>query len=208
MCNKLRTKLQQFVSYGSARWCCWLEEGRQPHHFSRRLHYSLGLCMLRLFIPAHVRLRTSNRLDVLSRTWAGIKSRNNVVTHPVAASYAPVTSKKAGSAATFAETRKHQAFERFNDSACYEFVSLAVGSFDWLGKEAACFLNNLGDVAAADGCMCKATFVRIARQELRCALCRGNARIYDCKKNRLHVVLVGVSCPGCKGSGWGWRRLV
>ena len=32
--------------------------------------------LLRLFIPAHVRLRKSNRLDVLSRTWAGIKSRN------------------------------------------------------------------------------------------------------------------------------------
>ena len=29
-------------------------------------------CLLRLFMPAHVRSLTSNRWDVLSRTWAGI----------------------------------------------------------------------------------------------------------------------------------------
>ena len=36
-----------------------------------------GLNVLWLFIPSHVRFRTSNRLDVLNRTWAGRKSRNS-----------------------------------------------------------------------------------------------------------------------------------
>ena len=58
-------------------------------------------------------------------------------------------------------------------------MPLAVESFGRLGKEAARFLNDLGDVAAADGCASKEAFVRTVRQELSCALCRGNARMYD-----------------------------
>jgi hypothetical protein len=102
-----------------------------------------------------------------------------VVTHPAAATYAQRASQEAGSAAALAETRKRQAFERFGDGAGYEFVPLAVESFGRLGKDAARFLNDLGDVAAADGCASKEAFVRTVRQELSCALCRGNARMYD-----------------------------
>ena len=96
-------------------------------------------------------------------------------------------------AATLAETPQRQAFERLvlqrsgmkgerferlSDVAGYEFVPLAVESFGRLGKEAARLLNDLGDVAA-DGCASKDTFVRIVRQELSCALCKGNAQLYD-----------------------------
>ena len=63
--------------------------------------------------------------------------------------------------------------------ASYQFVPLAVDSFGRLGKEAARFLDDVGDVAAADSCASKDTFVRIVRQELSCALCRGDARMYD-----------------------------
>ena len=58
-------------------------------------------------------------------------------------------------------------------------MPLAVESFGWLGKEAARFLNDFGDVAPADGCASKDAFIRIVRQELSCALCWGNARLYD-----------------------------
>ena len=55
-------------------------------------------------------------------------------------------------------------------------MPLDVESFGRLGKEAARFLN---DLAAADGCASKDTFVRIVRQDLSCALRKGNARMYD-----------------------------
>ena len=44
----------------------------------------------------------------------------------------------------------------------YVFVPLAVESFGQLGKEAARFLNELGNVAAADGCASTDAFVRIS----------------------------------------------
>ena len=47
------------------------------------------------------------------------------------------------------------------------------------GKDASRFLNDLGEVAASDGCPSKSAFVRTVRQELSSALCRGNARMYD-----------------------------
>ena len=43
------------------------------------LEFQRSALVLRLFIPAHVWLRTSYRLDVLSRTWAGLQSRNRKV---------------------------------------------------------------------------------------------------------------------------------
>ena len=64
-------------------------------------------------------------------------------------------------------------------NAGYEFVLWAVESFGRLQKEAARLLNDLGDVAAADGCASKDTFARTVRQEFSCALCKGNARMYD-----------------------------
>ena len=102
-----------------------------------------------------------------------------VVTNPAAASYAQRASQETGFAVALAETRKRQAFERFGNGAGYAFVPLAVESLGRLGKEAARFFNDLGDVAAVDGCVSKDTFVRIVDQELSCALCKGNARIYD-----------------------------
>ena len=54
-----------------------------------------------------------------------------------------------------------------------------VESFGRLGREAARFLSELGDAAAARGRVVKADFVRFAREELSCALCRGNARLYS-----------------------------
>ena len=102
-----------------------------------------------------------------------------IVTHLAAASYARGASQEAGSAAALAETRQRQAFERFGDGACYKLVPLAVEYFGRHGKEAARFLNDLGDVAAANGCASYDAFVRIVRQELSCALCWGNARMYD-----------------------------
>ena len=46
-----------------------------------------------------------------------------------------------------------------------------------LGKDAARFLNDIGEVAASHGS--KSAFARTVRQELSCALCKGNARMYD-----------------------------
>ena len=52
-------------------------------------------------------------------------------------------------------------------------------SFGKLGKDAARFLSDLDDVAASHVCASKSAFVRTVRQELRCALCKGTARMYD-----------------------------
>ena len=52
----------------------------------------------------------------------------------------------------------------------------AVNSCSWLwsplvgGEEAACILDDLGDVAVAYGCACNAAKVRIVCQELSCVL--------------------------------------
>ena len=43
-------------------------------------------------------------------------------------------------------------FERFGDGAGYGLVPLAVEYFGRFGKEDARFLNDLGDVTAADIC--------------------------------------------------------
>ena len=51
------------------------------------------------------------------------------------------------------------------DSVTTLAINLAVESFGRLGKEAARFLNDLGDVAAADGCASREAFVRTVRQE-------------------------------------------
>ena len=45
-------------------------------------------------------------------------------------------------------------------------------------EKVARFLNDLGDVAV-ESCASKAAFVRMVCQELNCALCSGNARMYD-----------------------------
>ena len=52
-------------------------------------------------------------------------------------------------------------------------------SFGKLGKDAARFLSDLDDVATSDGCTSQFALVRTVRQELSCALCRGNARMYN-----------------------------
>ena len=62
-------------------------------------------------------------------------------------------------------------FEKFSAAAGYEFVPLDVEPFGRLGKEAARFLNDLGDVAAAD------SFVRIVCPELSCALYWGTKHV-------------------------------
>ena len=87
-----------------------------------------------------------------------------VVTHPAAASYARGASRQAGFAAAKAETSKRCAFELFVDSAGYAFLPLAGETFGRLGKDASRFLNDLGEVAASDGCASKSAFVRTVRQ--------------------------------------------
>ena len=58
-------------------------------------------------------------------------------------------------------------------------MPLAVQSMSRLGMEAARFVNDLGDVAAVDGDVSKATLVTIARQELSCSLFQSTAGMYD-----------------------------
>ena len=57
-------------------------------------------------------------------------------------------------------------------------MPLAMESYGRLGREASRFLSDLGDIAASDGRLRKAAFVRSVRQELSCALCRGNGGMY------------------------------
>ena len=117
--------------------------------------------------------------------------------NPTAAPSAWGASQDAEFTAALAETRK-LVLERFGDGAGYEFVPLGVESFGRLGKDATRFLNKLVDVAAPGSCTSKAAFVRIVRHKLSCALCRGNAGMYDCS-------LISVARGGGRGgSSPGW----
>jgi hypothetical protein len=102
-----------------------------------------------------------------------------VVTHPAAASYVRAASRMAGAAVLRAEQAKRRDFDSLGQGGGYDFIPLAVESFGRLGLEASRFLSDLGDVAAAGGTASKAAFVRSVRQELSCALCRGNGRMYS-----------------------------
>ena len=101
-----------------------------------------------------------------------------VVTHPAATSYVAEASRETGSAARKAERRKQRNFEAFSDGSAFEFVPLAMESYGRMGLAASRFLSELGSIAAANGNVSKAAFVRYARQQLSCALCKGNAGVY------------------------------
>jgi hypothetical protein len=101
-----------------------------------------------------------------------------VVTHPAAASYVAAASQTTGAAAARAERDKGRKYaDMAQEDAGYEFVPLAVESYGRLGGAASSFLSSLGDIAAADGRVSKAAFMRSARAELSCQLCRGNGRM-------------------------------
>ena len=64
------------------------------------------------------------------------------------------------------------------DAGQYDFVPFAVESYGRLGASAQSFLKQLGAVAAADGKISQAAFVRSAYREVSCALQRGLGRMY------------------------------
>ena len=101
-----------------------------------------------------------------------------VVTHPTAASYVERAARETGWAAARAEREKIQKFNAFGQGAAFDFCPLAVESYGRLGIQASRFLSTLGDLAASGGGVSKARFVRRVRQELSCALCRGNSQSY------------------------------
>ena len=102
-----------------------------------------------------------------------------VVAHPGGRSVVGPASKHGGHAASKAEQRKVSDFRRIaGDGAGYTFVPLAMESYGRLGKEAARFLGKLGDIAALEGRVTKAAFVRTAHRRISCAIVRGNASVY------------------------------
>ena len=133
-------------------------------------------------LQAHGRFNEAvglRRGDILAVLPSKMTVLDCVVTHPAAASLATAASKRAGAAAAKAEQGKRREFQEFGDGAGYDFVPLAVESFGRLGLAASRFLSALGDVAESRGAeVSKARFVRHARQELSCALVRGNGRVY------------------------------
>jgi hypothetical protein len=108
-----------------------------------------------------------------------------VITHPAAASYVRRASRTSGAAAEQQEDNKIREHADFSQSDAYEFVPLAMESYGRLGLKASRFLSALGDEAARNGRVSKARFVRNARQELGCALCRGNNRAYHRTMQRI-----------------------
>ena len=56
--------------------------------------------------------------------------------------------------------------------------------------------KKLGDLVAQGGRVSKAAFVRRVRQELSCALCRGNARMYCKSLSRIAVNIGSNYWPG------------
>ena len=120
------------------------------------------------------------RGDILAVLPSKLAVLDCVVTHPTAASYVDATHKKPGVAAARAEQDKRRDFEKFGDGADFDFVPLASESFGRLGLGASRFLSALGDIAEGRAFgVSKERFVRHARQELSCALVRGNALVYS-----------------------------
>ena len=119
------------------------------------------------------------RGDILAVLPSGLTVLDCVVKHPTAASYVSAASKTPGATAALAEQQKRTDFEKFGDGAGFAFVPLASESYGRLGLEASRFLSALGDIAEGRAFgVTKARFVRHARQELGCALVRGNALVY------------------------------
>jgi hypothetical protein len=121
-----------------------------------------------------------------------------VITHPAAPSHVRAAARTSGAAAAKAAKTKVSAF-RSRQGACeYEFVPLVAESYGRLGVEAARFLSQLGDIAAEGGKVSKELFVRTARQELSCALCRGNGLMYY--RSTFEIALAGgrAFLPGCE----------
>ena len=102
-----------------------------------------------------------------------------VVTHPAASSYVSGAAREAGHAAERAARGKELAYAALCQGDGYDFVPLALESYGRLGRAASRFLSDLGEAAAAIGRVSKASFVRSARMEISCALCRGNGRLYS-----------------------------
>jgi hypothetical protein len=75
--------------------------------------------------------------------------------------------------------------------------ALAVKSFGRLGLAASRFLSDLGDIAGAGGQADKAAFVRPARQEPICALCRGNGLVYGASAAGIALANGRAFLPGC-----------
>ena len=102
-----------------------------------------------------------------------------VVTHPCGRSCVALASQRDGHAAAKAAKRKEDSFQSaMGDGAGYTFVPLAMESFGRLGTAAMRFLGRLGDIAAEEGRVSKAAFVRAAHRRISCAIVRGNARVY------------------------------
>ena len=57
-------------------------------------------------------------------------------------------------------------------------MPLATESYGHMGKAALRMLNDLGDIAVADGRVKKYVFVRAGLNRLSCALARGTGRMY------------------------------
>lgn len=105
---------------------------------------------------------------------------DTVVTHPSASTYVRRAAAETGFAAERAALEKHRNFKEIaGDGAGYQFVPLAMESYGRLGREAARFLGELGHVAAENGHITKAAFVRASHRRISCAIVRGNARVYN-----------------------------
>jgi hypothetical protein len=88
-------------------------------------------------------------------------------------------SRTVGAPAAVAERCKRGAFAALGEGAGYDFVPLATESYGGLGPAALAFLSELGTMAAShNGRLSKSASVAGALQELSCALCKGNVRMY------------------------------
>ena len=135
-----------------------------------------------------------------SRSTADV-ARGNQVDEKVTCDNSSPASKRDGHAASAAERDKWRNFRDIaGDGAGYTFVPLAMESYGRLGKEAAHFLSKLGDIAAREGRVTKAAFVRAAHRRISCAIVRGNALAYgqvaaQVVQARGHAFVLGSDVP-------------
>ena len=102
-----------------------------------------------------------------------------VLLHAPAKSYAHRAAREDGHVAALMERRKRTKFQQDVPShAEFRFVPFAVESCGYMGKAAVGFLSELGDVAAENGRISKAAFMRWGMQVLSVSLQKGNADMY------------------------------
>jgi hypothetical protein len=152
----LRTYMTSYA-WSSSMSCCQILNHLGVAHSCRSQEPTLPA--LRHNTPQHDR---DDRGDVLFVMPNALVVGDVLVTHPAANTNVVAAAREPGAAAARRDREKHRQYGEAQD---YDFAPLVVETYGRLGRPAMAMLNALADVAAANGGVSKAVFVRGALRE-------------------------------------------